>query len=310
MPAPTSTPGTPDDRAKFGDQHDDPAGFDDQHDGPAELSEQRDEPAELGEQRDNPTASDDQHDDSVGFEDERDQPIDPTRTFDAYFDKQEIPPTTPVEAVRESDGSAEGFTDPADPEPDPSGSEHGERIDSDHSDHDDSEDREPEHSDSGHSSSSLADSSLSGPGDSGSKQIKSESSYFTKPLTESSSTPDTAEPSYSGASYSGTSYSASTSSYPTGTPPTSPVHETAAPATYSGSDTVPPAAANPALPESSETGPRTARMRTVVLGLVLLVIAGAVLIGQLTNVTVNVSAVLLALMIGGGILLIVGARRT
>jgi hypothetical protein len=51
-------------------------------------------------------------------------------------------------------------------------------------------------------------------------------------------------------------------------------------------------------------------MRTVVIGLVLLVIAGAVLVGQLTDVTVNGTAVLLALMIGGGLLLIAGARRS
>jgi hypothetical protein len=51
-------------------------------------------------------------------------------------------------------------------------------------------------------------------------------------------------------------------------------------------------------------------MRTVVFGLVLLVIAGTVLVGQLTDITVNASAVVLALMIGGGVLLIAGARRS
>ena len=51
-------------------------------------------------------------------------------------------------------------------------------------------------------------------------------------------------------------------------------------------------------------------MRTVVIGLVLLVIAGAVLVDQLTSVTVDAGAVLLALMIGGGLLLIAGARRS
>jgi hypothetical protein len=59
-----------------------------------------------------------------------------------------------------------------------------------------------------------------------------------------------------------------------------------------------------------DLGPPTMRMRTVVIGLVLLVIAGAVLVGQLTDVTVNGTAVLLALMIGGGLLLIAGARRS
>ncbi len=42
------------------------------------------------------------------------------------------------------------------------------------------------------------------------------------------------------------------------------------------------------------TEPRKVRMRTVVLGLVLLVIAGAVLVGQLTDVTVNAGSILLA----------------
>jgi hypothetical protein len=58
------------------------------------------------------------------------------------------------------------------------------------------------------------------------------------------------------------------------------------------------------------TEPRAVRLRTVVFGLVLLVIAGAVLVGQLTDITVDAGAVLLALMIGGGLLLIAGARRT
>jgi hypothetical protein len=63
-------------------------------------------------------------------------------------------------------------------------------------------------------------------------------------------------------------------------------------------------------PTEEELGPRTVRMRTVVFGLVLLVTAGAVLVGQITDVTVNAGAILLALMIGGGLLLIAGARRT
>jgi hypothetical protein len=40
------------------------------------------------------------------------------------------------------------------------------------------------------------------------------------------------------------------------------------------------------------------------------VIAGSVLVNQLTDVTVNGGGVLLALMVGGGLLLIAGARRT
>jgi hypothetical protein len=62
--------------------------------------------------------------------------------------------------------------------------------------------------------------------------------------------------------------------------------------------------------EPQESTNRPVRMRTVVFGLVLLVIAGAVLVGQLTDVTVDTGAVVLALMIGCGVLLLVGARRS
>jgi hypothetical protein len=55
---------------------------------------------------------------------------------------------------------------------------------------------------------------------------------------------------------------------------------------------------------------RGIRMRTVVFGLVLLAVAGSVLIAQLTDVTIDAGAVFLALMIGGGVLLIAGARRS
>jgi hypothetical protein len=65
----------------------------------------------------------------------------------------------------------------------------------------------------------------------------------------------------------------------------------------------------PTAPVISEPTGREVRMRTVVFGLVLLVIAGSVLVGQLTDVTVDAGAVLLALMIGGGVLLLAGARR-
>jgi hypothetical protein len=52
-------------------------------------------------------------------------------------------------------------------------------------------------------------------------------------------------------------------------------------------------------------------MRTVVLGLVLLVIAGAVAVSRLTDISVDPGAVLLSLMLGGGLLLVVaGLRRT
>jgi hypothetical protein len=62
-----------------------------------------------------------------------------------------------------------------------------------------------------------------------------------------------------------------------------------------------------------ETGPgprHELRMRTVVLGLVLLVVAGAVLLDRLTTISVDPGGVVLALMIGGGLLLIAGARRS
>jgi hypothetical protein len=64
-----------------------------------------------------------------------------------------------------------------------------------------------------------------------------------------------------------------------------------------------PAVAEPA-------GPRGIRMRTVVFGLVLLAIAGSVLVGQLSNVSIDGGAVFLGLMISCGVLLIVGARRS
>jgi hypothetical protein len=52
------------------------------------------------------------------------------------------------------------------------------------------------------------------------------------------------------------------------------------------------------------------RMRTVVLGLVLLVIGVSVLIGQLTDISIDLGAIVLAVMIGCGLLLVAGARRT
>lgn len=61
---------------------------------------------------------------------------------------------------------------------------------------------------------------------------------------------------------------------------------------------------------STRPARRPMRMPTVVVGLVLLVVAGAVLISELTDVTVDPGAVVLALMIGGGVLLIAGARRS
>jgi hypothetical protein len=63
-------------------------------------------------------------------------------------------------------------------------------------------------------------------------------------------------------------------------------------------------------PDPEAAAHRGIRMRTVVFGLVLLAIAGSVLVGQLTDITVDAGAVFLALMIGCGVLLIAGARRS
>lgn len=75
-------------------------------------------------------------------------------------------------------------------------------------------------------------------------------------------------------------------------------------ATFTKTEPAPAVSGHPVDP------PRSVRMRTVVFGLVLLVIAGAVLVGQLTDLTVDPGGVILALMIGGGLLLIAGARRS
>lgn len=73
-------------------------------------------------------------------------------------------------------------------------------------------------------------------------------------------------------------------------------------------ETARPAEAAPD-PEPQAPVRRGIRMRTVVFGLVLLAIAGSVLVGQLTEVSIDAGAVFLALMIGCGVLLIAGARR-
>jgi len=77
-------------------------------------------------------------------------------------------------------------------------------------------------------------------------------------------------------------------------------HEpTAPPATGAGSSRV--------------TGPvrrRGVRMRTVVFGLVLLAVAGAVLMAALTEVRVDAASVVLAVMIGAGALLVVSGIRS
>jgi hypothetical protein len=60
-------------------------------------------------------------------------------------------------------------------------------------------------------------------------------------------------------------------------------------------------------PETAITVQRPVRMRTVVVGLVFLVITASVLVNQLTDITLDAGAVFLAVMIGGGVLLIIGA---
>jgi hypothetical protein len=57
-------------------------------------------------------------------------------------------------------------------------------------------------------------------------------------------------------------------------------------------------------------GPRAVRMRTMVIGLVMLVVAGAVLIAQLTGVSIDPGTVVLTLMVAAGLLLIAGAARS
>lgn len=71
-----------------------------------------------------------------------------------------------------------------------------------------------------------------------------------------------------------------------------------------------PASTSASASPDEQGGRADIRMRTVVFGLVLLVIAGSVLVGQLTDVTVDAAGVLLTLMVGGGVLLIAGARRS
>ena len=54
---------------------------------------------------------------------------------------------------------------------------------------------------------------------------------------------------------------------------------------------------------------RGVRTRTVVFGLILLVVAGCVLISQLTDMHIDPGAVALGLMVVAGLLLIAGGRR-
>jgi hypothetical protein len=52
------------------------------------------------------------------------------------------------------------------------------------------------------------------------------------------------------------------------------------------------------------------RTRTVVFGLILLVVAACVLLAQLTDAHIDAGAVALGLMVVAGLLLIAGGRRT
>jgi hypothetical protein len=206
----------------------------------------------------------------------RDEPIDPTRTFDTYFDKQDPDPTTPVEGAPDSDDQGPSFTKSTDSEPTPSEPAYDEPIDDEPTD----------------------DESAS---------------------TETAYTPAYAESSHTYPGYGQSPYSQTVYPDPTRTDLTTapPIGETVSPAGFSlpPTQTTPTTQTAPTMSDTTytpaePTEPRAVRMRTVVFGLVLLVIAGAVLVGQLTDITVNAGAVLLALMIGGGVLLIAGARRS
>ena len=66
----------------------------------------------------------------------------------------------------------------------------------------------------------------------------------------------------------------------------------------------------PAVTTVDSLPPGRIRMRTVALGLILFVIACTVLLGELTSVAISPGVVVLILMIGTGLLLIAGARRS
>ena len=196
----------------------------------------------------------------------RDEPIDPTRTFDTSFDKQDPDPTTPVEAVLDTDDQATSFTKSTDSEP---------------------VDDEPEDDEFAYTATT-----------------------YPPEYADSSHT----DPGYGQSPYSQTVYPDPTRTDLTTAPP---VGETVSPAGFSlpssqaaQTTQTAPTMSDTTYTPAEPTEPRAVRMRTVVFGLVLLVIAGAVLVGQLTDITVNAGAVLLALMIGGGVLLIAGARRS
>jgi hypothetical protein len=242
--------------------------------------------------------------------------IDPTRTFDAYFDQQDAPEATPGETgsgpSAESEYPESETTQNRSGEKELDASESTEsqltETSSDHDEFTESPFIGSGFNEPGQVGAEYSEASHSSADQSGTEQIRADytsSDYTSSDYsgTDYSSTDD------SGANYAGTDYTGT--GYDTGGHLSRPATETVAPAGFSAPTMVAPVTRTDyGSTESTETGPRTARMRTVVLGLVLLVIAGAVLVGQLTTITVNASAVVLALMIGAGLLLIVGARRS
>jgi hypothetical protein len=56
--------------------------------------------------------------------------------------------------------------------------------------------------------------------------------------------------------------------------------------------------------ELQDAGPRAIRFRTIVFGLAALAVAGVVLVATLADITVNGTAVALAVLIGAGALLL------
>jgi hypothetical protein len=61
------------------------------------------------------------------------------------------------------------------------------------------------------------------------------------------------------------------------------------------------------MPDHDERAWPGMRLRTLVLGLILLVISGSLLTAQLTSITVDPGVVGLSLMIGAGLVLLVGS---
>jgi hypothetical protein len=218
----------------------------------------------------------DQHDQPI-------EPIDPTLTFDAYSEKHATSST-----------ADESTTTADDVEPAPANQTHADQTRTDKT-HAEQTHTEPAYTKPAYSEPTYAEPAYT-------KPTYTEPTYTGHTYTEHTYTEDTyTEPAYA---ESGHGQSARTSLIQG-----SEASETVAPARFSAPTWTPTAVDETRPPTEIDAGPRAVRMRTVVLGLVFLVIAGAVLVGQLTDVTVNAGAIVLALMIGGGLLLIAGARR-